>query len=113
MPGRPAASTAAAAEAPGATYTKVPSTTTAMLAGPPSVRNRNIETLCREQIERRFESAGGNHRRQQVGVGCGEGDAAVAIGAKGAGKPFRLIINRQPIGWHDPQCRPSADDLQI
>src|SRR5207245_10385496 len=59
----PAIRTAAAAEAPRGTWTVRPSTVTAMAAGAPSDRRRNLEAPCRKETEGRIELADGNHRR--------------------------------------------------
>src|SRR3984893_9548438 len=71
-----------------------------------SGRGRNIEPPGREGLERGVEHAGGDHRREESGVRRGEGDAAVAICGECAGKTLRLVIDRQPVGRHDPQCKP-------
>ena len=84
---KPATRTAAATEAPAGTKIVRPSTITAMVAGSPSGRGRNIEAPCRKEVECRFERAGGDHRRKDIGMGAGEGDAASldAQGARGRG----------------------------
>src|SRR5712692_1314780 len=74
---KPATRTAAAAEAPAGTKIVRPSTVTAMVAGSPSGRGRNIETACRKEVECRFEHARGDHRRKGAGMGAGEGDPTV------------------------------------
>src|SRR5204862_1902770 len=94
----PDASTAAAADAPSGTTTARPSTVTAMVAAGASDRRRNIKALGRERRQGRVERAGGDHRREQIGVRSGEGHAAVAIGGESAGKAFRLIVDRQAVG---------------
>src|SRR6202011_5322190 len=109
----PAASTAAAAEAPTGTAIGRPSNVTETVARGVSGRGRNIEPPGREGLERRVEHAGGDHRREESGVRPGEGDAAVAIRGESPGKTLRLVIDRQPVGRHHPQCSPGADDLQI
>src|SRR5437763_11518734 len=81
---RPASSTAAAAEAPGGTVTVCPSTSTAIVAAVASGRGRNIEALGRKRRHYRVERAGGNHRREGIGVRPHQGDAAVAVGGEGA-----------------------------
>src|SRR5690349_16280391 len=113
MLSNPAASTAAAAEAPTGTVVLRPSTVTATLGRCASDRDRNIEPPGREGFERRIEHAGSDQRREEIGVRPGECDAAVAIRGESAWKALRLVIDRQPVGRHHPQCRPGPDDLQI
>src|SRR5438876_3844619 len=83
MAASPASNTAAAAEAPCGTMTVCPSTSTAIVAPGASGRGRNIEALGRKRRHRRVERAGGDHRREGIGVRAGQGDAAVAIGGEG------------------------------
>src|SRR5713101_1556438 len=109
----PAISTAAAAEAPTGTRIVRPSTMTATLAGGASGRGRNIKTLARKKLQRGVERTGSDHRREDVGMGAGERDAAVAVGGEGAGKALGLVVDRQPVERHHPQCRPGAHDLQL
>src|SRR6516165_6937937 len=113
MLANPAASTAAAADAPAGTITVRPSTTTGTVGRWSSGRGRNIEPLGRKELECRVERALGNHRREEIGMRPGEGDTAVTIRGEGAREALRLVVDRQPVGWHDPQCRPGAHDLQI
>src|SRR3981081_4656732 len=110
---RPATRTAAAADAPAGTKIVRLSTMTAMVAGSPSGRGRNIETPCRKEVECRFERAGGDHRRKGVGMGARKGDAAVAVGGEGSRKTLRLVVDRQAVGRHHSERRPGAHDLQL
>src|SRR5438128_231905 len=101
----PAASTAAAAEAPAGTTTLRPSTSTATVAAAPSGRFRNIKALGGKRREHGVERSSRDHRRKQIGVRPGQRYAAVAIGGKGAGTALRFVIDRQPVGRHDPERR--------
>src|SRR6516164_5730449 len=113
MLANPAASSAAAAEAPAGTITVRPSTMTRTVSRESSSRDRNIDPLGRKEFKGRVERAPGDHRREEIGMRRGEGDTAVTIGGEGTGEALRLVVDRQPIGWHDPQCRPGAHDLHI
>src|SRR5882724_10426294 len=112
MLSNPAANTAAAADAPTGTAIGRPSTVTETVGRRVSDRGRNIEPPGREELERRVEHAGRDHRREEIGVRPGKGDATVAIRGESAGKALRLVIDWQPVGRHHSQCRPGADDLQ-
>src|SRR6516164_8381592 len=110
MLSNPAASTAAAADAPAGTITARPSTVTATVGRGPSGRGRNIEPLGRKEFKLRVERPGGDHRREEVGMRPGESDAAVTIGGEGTGEALRLVVDRQSVRRHNPQCRPGAHD---
>src|SRR5438552_7443090 len=113
MLSNPAPNAAAAAEAPWGTAIARPSTVTTTAGRRSLDRGRNIEPLGREGFEGRIEFAGGDHRREAIGVRPGKSDAAVAVRGEGTREPLGLVVDRQPVGRHYPQCRPGADDLQI
>src|SRR5712692_8649158 len=100
---RPAASTAAAAEAPAGTMTVRPSTVTAIVAAELSGRFLNIEAPGGKRRQNRVERPRRDHRREQIGVRAGERDAAVAIGGEGAREALRSVVDRQPVGRHDAE----------
>src|SRR5579875_130846 len=100
---QPAASMAAAADAPAGTRTIRPSTATAIIAAAAgSRRSRNIKAPRRKGLEHRVEHAFCDHRRKPSGMRRGERDAAVTTGEEGAGTALGVVIDRQPVGRHDP-----------
>src|SRR3954453_1698361 len=113
MFGRPAKSTAAAAEAPAGTRTILPSTSTAMVGGVPSGRARNTEASGQNRRNNWIERAGRDHWREGVGVRRRQRDATMAVRCECAGKLLGFIVDRQAVGRDDPQCRPGAHDLQF